>query len=671
MQTLSDAVLAVFSEDGPLQNAIPSFVSRPGQNHLAVEIAKTVQSGGLLVAEAGTGIGKTFAYLVPILLSGQRALISTATKALQDQLAKRDLPRIQSALKTPVRVHVLKGRSSYVCLHRLESARQQANRVPQGLVFQLARVEAWSAVTRSGDLAEITDFPEQTELARWVTSTQNNCLGSSCPRAAGCFVNLARREALVAEVVIINHHLFFSDMRARESGVFELLPSVTTVVFDEAHRLNDIGVQFLGQQFSSQSVEYFCRDVLAYGAVLTLGAADWRAWVNTIVQSTGNIRTLLSKVVNPEDLLWDESIQAPQGVDRDDWAYPIEKLRVALKQISSLLHHLASAAPEMSALGRRADELSDALDALSGPTPLGNVKWVDLGQTMTWACGPIQIREAMQAQLKSSADTLEAKRSWIFTSATLGYEAGLTFFTESCGLDDARVLRVESPFDYASQASLYIPQDFPAPSDPMHSLEVAHLVAQAAGILRGRTLVLVTTRRAMEDIGLALRKHFLVRSDLRVVFQGDVSKTEILRLLAAAASGGQQGVVVVATTSFWEGVDLPGDAVQMVVIDKIPFAPPDSPLIRARVAQLTAAGKRPFLDLHLPMAAMALKQGAGRLIRAETDQGLLVICDTRLMSMGYGKKILSELPKMARITERDQWITALHQLTKFSTTDPY
>ena len=671
MQALSDAVAAVLSDNGPLQKAIPSFVCRPGQNQLAAEIAKTIQNGGVLVAEAGTGIGKTFAYLVPVLLSGQRALISTATKALQDQLAQRDLPRLLSALNVPVRVRVLKGRSSYVCLQRLESARERSTKVSQAVAIQLARVEAWSAITRSGDLAELPDFPEQSELAQWVTSTHNNCLGSACPKAGNCFVNLARREALAAEIVIINHHLFFSDMRGRESGVIELLPSVATVVFDEAHRLNDIGIQFLGQQYCSQSMEYFCRDVQAHGPLLTLGATDWRAWINSILQSAGNLSSLLSKVDNPDDLLWNESMQTPCGVDRDDWVFNTGNLRIALKQIASLLHHLESAAPELVVLGRRADAHIDAFDALARPTPEGSVKWLKLNHAMTWACGPIQIREAMQAQLKSDSSGFGAGRSWIFTSATLAYGTGLGLFTESCGLDGAKVMRVESPFDYARQASLYIPENFPEPSDPLHSLEVAHLVAQASSILHGRTLVLATTLRAMREIGVALRMHFSVHGDLRVVVQGEVSKPEVLRVLTAAGSDEQLGVVVVATASFWEGVDFPGDAVQLVVIDKIPFAPSDTPLNRARAAQLTLAGKRPFLDLHLPVAALTLRQGAGRLIRTESDRGLLAICDTRLLSMDYGEKILYELPKMGRINNGDQWKAALQKLTKISTMDPY
>ena len=671
MQELPDAVASAFSNGGLLQRAIPSFISRPGQNTLAVEIAKTVQNGGVLVAEAGTGIGKTYAYLVPILMSGQRAVISTANKALQDQLALRDLPLITSALNLPLRVQVLKGRSSYVCLHRLQSAGHHLPRLSPAATVQLTRVLEWSAITRTGDLSELPDFSEQTELARSVTSTTDNCVGGDCPKASQCYVSLARDKASLAEIVVINHHLFFSDLRARDIGVRELLPSVATVIFDEAHHLNDIGIQFLGHRFSSQLTEDICRDVNALAGVLSLGAADWRSWVNTVRRSTAKLRNLLLEVGGEKVLLWVESSQTPQYVERDAWAFHTGELRAAMMQIAQLLRHLAPTAPELAALGDRTEANISALDTLLGLTPSGHVKWLEPGPTWTLMCSPIHIRDAMHALLKEGVSTFSTKRSWIFTSATLGYENNLSFFTKSCGLDGARVLRVKSPFDFPNQASLYIPKDFPSPNSPLHSLEVAHLVAHAAGILVGRTLVLTTTLRAMREIGKSLHMHFSVGKDLRVLVQGDLPKAKILKLLAAAVAEDQRGVVVVATTSFWEGVDVPGDAVQLLVIDKIPFPSPDAPLILAREERITAQGKNAFRDLYLPVAALALKQGAGRLIRTEKDRGVLVICDARLLSQTYGEKILNELPMMNRIVDRDQWHTALQGLTKFSTTDPY
>lgn len=671
MQGLPDAVASAFSNGGLLQTAIPSFVFRPGQETLAVEIAKTVQSGGVLVAEAPTGIGKTYAYLVPLLISGQRAIISTANKALQDQLALRDLPLLTSALNLPLRVQVLKGRSNYVCLHRLHNAHHHLPKLPPVATVQLSRVLEWSAVTRTGDLSELPDFSEQTELARSVTSTTDNCVGRDCPKASQCYVSLARNKAALAEVVVINHHLFFSDLRARDGGVRELLPSVSTVIFDEAHRLDDIGIQFLGHRFSSQLTENLCRDVNAQAGVLSLGGSDWRSWVNTVMRSTVNLGNLLRDVDGKKVLLWVESSQTPQYVQRDAWVFHTEELRAAMKQIARLLYQLAATAPELADLGNRTEANIDALDAFLGLTPSGHVKWLESGPTWSLICCPTHIRDAMQALLKEAPSTLSTKRSWIFTSATLGYDNNLSFFTKSCGVGDARVLRVESPFDFPNQASLYIPKDFPSPNSPIHSLEVAHLVAHAAGILVGRTLVLTTTVRAMREIGKSLRRHFSLGNDLRVLVQGDLPKAKILELLATSVAEDQRGMVVVATTSFWEGVDVPGDAVQMIVIDKIPFPSPDTPLIVAREEGIIAQGKNAFRDLYLPVAALALKQGAGRLIRTETDRGVLVICDERLLSQTYGEKILNELPMMRRIIDRDQWHSALQELTKFSTTDPY
>jgi ATP-dependent DNA helicase DinG len=671
MQNLPDRVLAVFATEGQLHKSIPSFVSRPGQTLLALEIAKVVERGGQLVAEAGTGIGKTFAYLAPVLLGHQPALISTATKALQDQLAHRDIPNMLSALGLHRRVSVLKGRANYLCLERLAKARQRPGLTSLAIDSQLAQIEVWAVSTATGDLAELEGFAEATELSPWVTSTSENCLGNGCPRASDCHVNLARHNALVADIVVINHHLFFSDLQANESGVSDLFPLVATVIFDEAHRLNDIGVEFLSQQLSSRSLEFFCNALQDQETILTWGSVHWRTWVHGVLQCTEKFKALLSLSDNPEKLAWNESAGSPQGVAGSHWQANTSALLSVLQKIAGLLVHLESTSPAITDLLRLATKHIDTLNQLTDRTTEGAVNWVELRDGFTWNCGPIQIRDAMLALLGNDATNPASKKSWVFTSATLSFGGDFSLFTRCCGLEEAQTLKIDSPFDYASQAQLYIPDDFPLPDDHLHSLEVAHLVSHAARILCGRTLVLTTTVRAMREIGEALRKHFSLQSGVRVLMQGDMPKSKLLNALAQAVIAETGGVIVVATASLWEGVDVPGDALQLLVIDKIPFSSPDVPLVRARVGQLTATGRNPFLDLHLPNAALTLKQGAGRLIRTESDSGLLVVCDKRLLSRDYGKYLISELPAMNRIHGKDQWITALQRITKTSTTDPY
>lgn len=658
---LQEAVARVFEADGPLARSMEAYTPRHGQAAMAEAVAGSMESGGALVVEAGTGVGKTFAYLVPALLSGQRVLVSTATKTLQDQLFGRDIPKLIAALAVPVRAAVLKGRSSYLCSYRLTTARHDLRAMHPHAQEDLARIESWSVQTRSGDLAELQQLDEFSPVIPLVTSTRENCLGSRCPELPTCHVNQARREALAADLVVVNHHLFFADLNIRESGVAELLPSVQSVVFDEAHQLNTIGVQFLGRQISTAQLDGLARDVTRLGTSLSLVTDNWPEWVAQLTQAVARLRELGGGGTLPA--AWRE--EAPSGVEPDAWRQALVAVVSFLQQFEAVLGALEEHVSESKALRDRASELRETLALFVGEVPSGWVRWMEGGGALRMVQSPLDIAQAMQTRVIGPIGETATHKSWIFTSATLGHDATLSQFVRSCGLLGARVMQIASPFDYSRQAALYVPPHFPKPSQAGHSAAVADLVAQAAALLGGRTLVLTTTLRAMRDIALALRRHFVGSANMEVLVQGEASKRELTQRFSQADDSTAH--ILIASASFWEGVDVPGDALQLLVIDKLPFAPPDDPLVEARSQQVLSDGKNPFAHFHVPQAAIALKQGAGRLIRRETDRGILVVCDVRLTQMAYGRRIRAALPTMQDITSHEQFMQAIAGLTRPST----
>ena len=664
---LSSMVRDVFAQGGVLSRAADQFRERSGQTEMALAVARTIDEGGVLVVEAGTGVGKTFSYLVPALLSGERVLLSTATKTLQDQLFGRDLPRLVAALGLPVRTALLKGRGSYLCLHRLNLARHDPSLPERGSIRTLAKIEQWSQATRTGDLAELPGLDERSPLIPLFTSTRENCLGAQCPQFKPCHVNLARREALAADVVVINHHLFFADLAVRESGMAELLPSVRVVVFDEAHQLNETGVQFLGIQLGTGQALDFARDLLAAGLQQARGLVDWTRLVSAVERGARELRLAVGKQWPGAKLRWSQApgaqgddasegiaATAPEGVPLQAWQAALDLLQSAFEDAAEGLDTVSEISPDFVRLHERAVKLAERAERFARPCALGSVRWVDVGSQLRMVESPLDIAEAVRTRVlkTGSRDPEETGRAWIFTSATLGDDPKLRWFTEPCGLEDAEVLRVQSPFDYAAQAALYVPRSFPKPSDPAHSGAVARLAARGAAALGGRTLVLTTTLRALRTIGDVVRQQFEpleAAARPEVLVQGELPKRVLMDRFREGASAGRAGCVLVASASFWEGFDAPGDALQLVVIDKLPFPPPNDPLVEARSQRLEAQGRNAFGEYSLPEAAVALKQGAGRLIRRESDQGVLVVCDTRLVAMGYGKRLIAALPPMRRL----------------------
>ena len=653
-----------FSPEGVLSRTTPHFVPRSGQKEMALAVTHAIEGGYPLVVEASTGVGKTFSYLVPALLSGERMLLSTATKALQDQLFGRDLPRLVEALELPVKIALLKGRGSYLCLHRMEMARHERFLPEAVSIRSLARVEEWSQVTRTGDLAELPGLDERSPMIPLITSTRDNCLGSQCPRFRACHVNLARRQAMAADVVVINHHLFFADLAVRESGVAELLPSVRIAIFDEAHQLNETGVQFLGSNLSTGQLLDFSRDMLAAGLQLARGLVDWHEVVAATEQAARELRLSAAKHHPGTKLRWTDAV--PEGLPASDWQQALQAVHSSCLQACAALDTVSEIAPDFVRLHERAVQLAERAESFAKTGQIGFVRWVDVGMQLRLVESPLDISVAVKNKMLGTSG--EDVKTWVFTSATLGDDEKLSWFTQPCGLEGASVLRIGSPFDYPRQAALYVPPSFPKPGDPTHPVKVAESVATWARQLGGRTMVLTTTLRALRTIGEVLVAAFTQSEDPMVLVQGSMPKRALIERFREGNSLGGKGCVLVASASFWEGIDVPGDALQLLIIDKLPFPPPNDPLAEARAKMLESQGRNAFTDYFLPEAAVALKQGAGRLIRRETDQGVLVVCDSRLVSMGYGRRLIRALPPMQRLASEPALMDRLASFTKTCTT---
>ncbi|WP_119154473.1 ATP-dependent DNA helicase [Caldimonas tepidiphila] len=646
-------VEASFADQGPLARSDPRYRERPAQTTLACAIARAIEERRPVVAEAGTGVGKTFAYLVPALLSGQRVLVSTATKSLQDQLFLRDLPHVRDALQLPVQLALLKGRASYLCLHRLEQARQAMPQADRWALRTLARIEQWAQATDSGDLAELDGLDERSPVIPIVTSTRENCLGGDCPSFRQCHVHKARREALAADVVVVNHHLFFADVALRETGMAELLPSVEVLIFDEAHQLVEAGVQFLGAALGSSQVLDFARDMLAAGLQQARGLVPWDELAAGCERAARELRLACAGPLREPrgviKLRWQERADVP------GFGEALQALEAACTAAAQGLDTVGGLSPDFQRLQARAQALAQRAQRFAEPEPVGQVRWIDVGpQQARLVESPLDIRDSMREQLDA------VPRAWVFTSATLGDDERLRWFTEPAGLDEARTVRVGSPFDYARNARVYVPRAFPKPSEAGHAAAVAALVARFAAVLGGRCFVLTTTLRALQQIGPALREHLDAEgAAVDVLVQGSAPKRKLLEQFVE-----RPRAVLVGSQSFWEGIDVPGDALQCVVIDKLPFPPPNDPLVEARIRRLESEGRNAFNEYFVAEAAVALKQGAGRLIRSETDRGLLVVCDPRMATMGYGRRLMAALPPMTRLAqEREalEWLEALAQ----------
>jgi ATP-dependent DNA helicase DinG len=611
---------------GPLARRLPDFTARSGQQDMAAHIERALADQSVLIAESGTGTGKTFAYLVPALLSGKKVLISTGTRNLQDQLFHRDLPAVRDALALPVTAALLKGRANYLCLHRLEKAEGESRFSSRRETEILVRVRDWSVRTRSGDIAELVDVPEDATVWPLVTSTPDNCLGAGCDRYDDCFVNKARREALAAEVLVVNHHLFFADLALREEGFGQLLPGVQAVIFDEAHQLPDVASNFFGLNISSHQLTGLCRDTITEEVREKSAVPGLQKAAEQMEKSVADLR--LAMGAEPQRAGWNTFAHRP-GVTA-----ALQAARDRLTELTNLLDQAAAKGTGLANCFRRASGYLDRLLLLSDNPPPEYVPWCETGaRSFMLRLTPLDVATPFRACMA------DHPRAWIFTSATLAIGGQFDHFCNQLGLDEAETGIWESPFDYARQALLYLPEGLPEPAAPEYTGRVLEAALPALTASRGRAFLLFTSHRALRFAAEWLAG----RIPYPLLVQGSAPRAELLERFRALGNA-----VLLGTGSFWEGVDVRGEALSLVVIDKLPFAAPDDPVLQARAAAMEEAGQNPFIEYQLPNAVIALKQGAGRLIRDEHDRGVLMLCDPRLLTKGYGRIFLASLPPLAR-----------------------
>jgi ATP-dependent DNA helicase DinG len=624
----------LFGAAGPLARALPGYAVRDEQVAMATDVAAALDGHETLIVEAGTGTGKTFAYLVPALVSGRRVIISTGTRALQDQLYHRDLPAVCGALGRPVRIALLKGRANYLCRHRLDVAEEQAyaRGVRREIATAIPRVRAWSHVTRGGDIAELPGLGEQDAVWPWVTSTRETCLGTECPKYEECFVLAARREAQAADIVVVNHHLLMADLVLKEEGFGDLLPGVDAIIIDEAHQLPDIAAQFLGYSVSTRQISGLARDIA--GELLLAQ------------QMASRVDSALTGL----DAQVAAVIAAGSGTDaRLEHARWPERLLESLHGLGARATELAEALAPLAAEGQgaiarlreRLAETAARLQALTDGHAEGGVRWAEIGaRNVSCHYAPVDVATQLAELMESQSI------AWILTSATLAVGEDFAHFKRRSGLAQARSVRFESPFDFANQALLYLPRGLGSPGSPGHTrdvIEVALPVLEASG---GRAFLLFTSHRALREGAEKLRRAWGDVPPVPVLVQGDASRDQLLRRFREAGNA-----VLLGTGSFWEGVDVKGKALAVVVIDKLPFAAPDDPLLKARLDAIRQQGGNPFFDEQVPQAVIALKQGVGRLIRDPGDFGVVAVCDNRLVTKGYGRAFLASLPPMKRTRE--------------------
>jgi ATP-dependent DNA helicase DinG len=598
------------------------------QQQLAEEVATAIAGEGTLVCEAGTGTGKTYAYLVPALLSGKRVIISTGTKNLQDQLFHRDLPLVREALRVPVHVALLKGRSNYLCLHRL----QQAIAAGQGTATQQAElqaVQAWAGRTASGDIAELAEVPEDAPVWPLVTSTVENCLRQECPLYDDCHVVKARREAQTAEVVVVNHHLFLADLALKEQGFGEVLPGAEAVIFDEAHQLPEVATQFFGSAFSSRQLIELAKDTVQ--AQLS-EAGDTPALRDQTYRLEKTVRDLRLALDGRERGYWQEQRDQP-AVQQT-----MQQLQEELNRVSESLSAAAERGPALANCHRRAEALREQLKAYTTAETVETVRWYELHRRgFVLYQTPLEVAELFNERMGRH------RGARVYTSATLAVGEDFSYFTRQLGITQAVERHFDSPFDYAHQGLIYLPaiEVDPRGADYTHAVVEAALPVLAAS--RGRAFLLFTSHRALNKASALLKD---MNTGFSLWVQGQAPRAQLLEQFRHA-----ERAVLLGTSSFWEGVDVRGEALSCVVIDKLPFAALDDPVMQARLRAMEERGGNPFVEYQMPEAVIALKQGVGRLIRDVRDHGVVVLCDPRLTGKSYGKRFLAALPPMPRTRE--------------------
>lgn len=616
-------VRRLFEATGPLATQVDGFRARPQQQAMAELVENTLANYGQLVVEAGTGVGKTFAYLVPALLCGQKVIIATGTRHLQDQLYHRDLPVVRKALSVPLKTSLLKGRANYLCLHRLEMALEQ---VQAGSALRsLHKIKAWAGLTKTGDIAELSTIPDNSPTWAHVTSTVDNCLGLECPAYSQCSVVKARRAAQEADLVVINHHLFFADLALKEQGFGDLLPSANAFIFDEAHQLPEIASRFFGVNVSRRQLQELARDSIAEQLRDAPDMKALRGLTDALIKSAADLRLVMGEADQRRP--W-APLRAKPKVSQ-----ALEALKEALEALRDVLEVAGERGKGLKNCSQRATQLQLRL-ALMDQTDDDAVRWFETSRRgFVLHHTPLEIASLFREQIE------RYRCAWVFTSATLTVGGRFDHFVQRLGLYEAACKSLDSPYDYRTHALLYLPNRMPDTGSSAHTQAVVNASLRVIAASGGRTFVLFTSHRALREASQLMQGKF----DYPLFVQGQAPRRLLLERFREAGNA-----VLLGTSSFWEGVDVRGSALSCVIIDKLPFASPGDPVIQARLDALRARGGNPFAELQIPQAVIALKQGVGRLIRDEHDTGVLMICDPRLQTRSYGRIFLDSLPEMPK-----------------------
>lgn len=626
-----------FGDQSPLKDLLPGFQPRAGQGWMAEAIAEAIANSDNLVVEAGTGTGKTFAYLIPALMSGRKTIISTGTKALQDQLYHRDLPLVGKAIGRPVTTALLKGRANYLCPQRLDQVTDPA----PALLDDINEVREWRYRTTSGDIAELTVVPEDSPIWPLVTSTADNCLGQKCPEYSNCFVVKARKAAQEADLVVVNHHLLLADLAMKEEGFVEFLPSADAIILDEAHQVPDLAVQFFGVTLGSRELERIVDEVRA--ATLPFTQPELNRRIDALQTAIRNLRA-----------------DAPRKEGRYELTEVLTELRAPLAALASTLNdvhialaELADASIELEKIHEQLVGMAERLTILASDDTWDGLRWLEIHpRSLRLNLTPLDVSSKLRALIDNGF------QSWIFTSATLAVGEDFSLFGSRMGLAGVAGLTFPSPFALEQNGLIYLPQDLPQPSDPGHTDAMLEAVTPLLDLATGGMFCLFTSHRALNKAKQWFKSHKSALGGRTLLVQGDAPRDDLLRRFRQMGDA-----VLLGTGSFWEGVDVRGPALSVVAIDKLPFASPADPLMMARLEYLRRQGANGFMEHQLPLAVLALKQGAGRLLRDHTDYGVVVLCDPRITSKRYGKmflQCLEPMPSTSALNEVSSFLAA-HQ----------
>lgn len=621
----------ILGNSGLLKQAINGFTPRESQQQMAEAIERALEIDSELIVEAGTGTGKTFAYLIPAFLSQKKTIISTGTKNLQDQLFFKDIPVIKKIVSIPRKIVLLKGRANYLCHYRLKTSREDGRFASRQLISQLHEIDEWSCSTQTGDIAELVNIPEDSGIWPYATSTADNCLNQDCEFYKNCFVVKARQEALAADIVVVNHHLFFADMALQEGGFGEILPGAEAVIFDEAHHLPEIASQFFSTVLTGRQLNELARDTEAEALQSAKDMAEIGGACTQLLIAVQDMRAALGSELRR--LPWpDVPAQPLQSA--------IDNVKARLLRLDEILKPIIVRSKGLESCSRRTVQLIERFNLLTGKTPDDNIHWFETHlQSFTLQLTPMVVAEFFKNFMNQS------KRTWIFTSATLTVKNSFQLFVDTMGLNKALKLQLKSPFNYQQQAILYVPRGLPDPRAGNYIEKLIESIIPVLETTQGKAFVLFTSYRAMGRAAELLKDAI----SFPLLLQGSMPKRELIEQFKTLGNA-----VLLGTSSFWYGVDVRGDALSCVIIDKLPFAAPEDPILQARINMLRKQGIDPFNTYQLPQAVLTLKQGAGRLIRDKEDRGILMICDPRLVGNRYGEVFLQSLPDMPRTRDFNQ-----------------